>query len=89
MEIEEAAEIGGCGIVKTFFSIIYPHRSDYSLAFAAFMFSIVPMLVFYMKKNAPPPSRGTFTALRFGCGFKGDKAGTAALEWPQAARACP
>jgi raffinose/stachyose/melibiose transport system permease protein len=94
LEIEEAAEIDGCGIFRIFFQIIYPlvkpmtmtiiilntlwiwndfllpliilnkqgaswtmplfqynfksqYTSDYNLAFAAFMFSIVPMLVFY------------------------------------------
>jgi raffinose/stachyose/melibiose transport system permease protein len=94
LEIEEAAEIDGCGILRIFFQIIYPlvkpmtatiiilntlwiwndfllpliilnkqgsswtmplfqynfksqYTSDYNLAFAAFMFSIVPMLVFY------------------------------------------
>jgi len=94
LELEEAAEIDGCGLVQTFFRIIYPlvkpmtvtiiilntlwiwndfllpliilnkvtsswtmplfqynfrsqYTSDYNLAFAAFMFSIVPMLIFY------------------------------------------
>ncbi|MDR1419585.1 MAG: carbohydrate ABC transporter permease [Treponema sp.] len=94
LELEEAAEIDGCDLVRTFFLIIYPivkpmtvtiiilntlwiwndfllpliilnkhgsswtmplfqynfksqYTADYNLAFAAFMFSIVPMLVFY------------------------------------------
>ena len=94
LELEEAAEIDGCGLVGTFFRIVYPlvkpmtatiiilntlwiwndfllpliilnkvtsqwtmplfqynfksqYTSDYNLAFAAFMFSIVPMLIFY------------------------------------------
>jgi raffinose/stachyose/melibiose transport system permease protein len=94
LEIEEAAEIDGCGILRTFFQIIYPlvkpmtatviilntlwiwndfllpllilnkqasfwtlplfqynfksqFSFDYNLAFASFLFSIVPMLVFY------------------------------------------
>jgi raffinose/stachyose/melibiose transport system permease protein len=94
LELEEAAEIDGCNLIRTFFSIIYPivkpmtatiiilntlwiwndfllpliilnkynwawtmplfqynfksqYTADYNLAFAAFMFSIVPMLIFY------------------------------------------
>ena len=94
LELEEAAEIDGCGLVGTFFRIVYPlvkpmtatiiilnalwiwndfllpliilnretsqwtmplfqynfktrYTSDYSLAFAAFMFSMGPMLIFY------------------------------------------
>ena len=94
LEIEEAAEIDGCGIVRTFFQIIYPlvkpmtatiiilntlwiwndfllpllilnkqalywtlplfqynfksqFTFDYNLAFASFLFSMVPMLIFY------------------------------------------
>jgi raffinose/stachyose/melibiose transport system permease protein len=94
LELEEAAEIDGCDMVRTFFKIIYPivkpmtvtiiilntlwiwndfllpliilnkhnsswtmplfqynfksqYTADYNLAFAAFMFSIVPMLIFY------------------------------------------
>lgn len=94
LEIEEAAEIDGCGILRTFFQIIYPlikpmtativilntlwiwndfllpllilnrqasfwtlplfqynfksqYTFDFNLAFASFLFSIVPMLIFY------------------------------------------
>ncbi|MDR1307244.1 MAG: carbohydrate ABC transporter permease [Treponema sp.] len=94
LEIEEAAEIDGCGVVSLFFRIVYPlvkpmtatiiilntlwiwndfllpliilnrqasfwtlplfqynfksqFTFDYNLAFASFLFSIVPMLVFY------------------------------------------
>jgi raffinose/stachyose/melibiose transport system permease protein len=94
LEIEEAAEIDGCGLGRVFFQIIYPlvkpmtativilnslwiwndfllpllilnrqasfwtlplfqynfksqYTFDYNLAFASFLFSIVPMLVFY------------------------------------------
>jgi raffinose/stachyose/melibiose transport system permease protein len=93
-EIEEAAEIDGCGVVSSFFRIVYPlvkpmtatiiilntlwiwndfllpliilnkqasfwtlplfqynfksqFTFDYNLAFASFLFSIVPMLIFY------------------------------------------
>ena len=94
LELEEAAEIDGCGLLGTFFRIIYPlvkpmtativilntlwiwndfllpliilnkatsswtmplfqynfrsqYTADYNLAFAAFMFSMIPMLIFY------------------------------------------
>ena len=94
LELEEAAEIDGCGLAGTFFRIVYPlvkpmtatiiilntlwiwndfllpliilnretsawtmplfqynfksqFTADYNLAFAAFMFSIIPMLIFY------------------------------------------
>ena len=94
LELEEAAEIDGCGLLGTFFRIVYPlvkpmtatiiilntlwiwndfllpliilnrdssqwtlplfqynfksrYTTDYNLAFAAFMFSMGPMLIFY------------------------------------------